>query len=151
MSRSFAASLSRKTLGVTLAAALALGTATVAPARAGNNGDALAAAAFFGLVAVAIIASSRDSAAHAPPPVVVAPRKLLPAQCRFVVDHGADRGVWYGRSCLVANFAQWPFLPDRCERNVDAPRRPRDITAYKAECLSQFGYWSDSATFGMHH
>jgi hypothetical protein len=144
MTPTHAGSFSRKALVASLAAALTFTPAGVAPARADGNGDAIAAAAFFGLVAAVIIASTRDRAAHAPPPAVpVAPRKLLPAECRFEIHSGADRGRWFGRNCLVAHYPNWPLLPDRCERRVELPRRHFHVVAYKAHCLAQAGYRPD--------
>ena len=142
MTRTLTGSLSKKALAATLAGALALTTASVAPARADSNADAIAAAAFFGLVAAAIIATSRDDGSHPP---AVAPRKLLPADCRFQIRNGADRGKWYGRGCLVAHFDHWRLLPDRCERWVEVPRRGHDVVAYRAQCLARAGYRPDDA------
>ncbi|HCQ65493.1 MAG TPA: hypothetical protein DIU07_10185 [Rhodobacteraceae bacterium] len=149
MTPTLAGSISRKALAATLAAALTFTTAGVAPARADGNGDAIAAAAFFGLVAAAIIASTRDRAARSPQPHPPAapPRKLLPAECRFEIHYGADRGRWFGRNCLVANYAHWPRLPDRCARRVELPRRHYDVVAYKAQCLARAGYRPDDRGF----
>ena len=149
MTRTPTRSLSSKALAATLAGALALTSVPVAPARADTNADAIAAAAFFGLVAAAIIATTRDDPGWSPPPSVDR-RKLLPAECRFTIHSGADRGTWYGRQCLVANFGHWPLLPHRCERKVDLPRRPYDVTAYRARCLAQFGYRADDKAFSSH-
>ncbi len=145
MTPTFPGSLSRKALAASLAAALTLTTAGAAPARADGNGDAIAAAAFFGLVAALVIASTRDGAAHSPRPhpPVEPPRKMLPAECRFEIHHGPDRGRWFGRQCLVANYPHWPLLPSRCEQRVELPRRHYDVVAYKAQCLAQAGYRPD--------
>lgn len=148
MTRTPAGTLSRQAVAASLAAALAFSTATAAPARADTDADAIAAAAFFGLVAAAIIATSRNDVDRAPPPPAADRRKLLPADCRFTIPHGADRGTWYGRRCLVANFDHWPLLPYRCERKVDLPRLHYDVAAYRAGCLAQFGYRPDDRAFG---
>lgn len=154
MTRTFAGSLSRKALAATLAAALTLTAASTAPARADGNGDAIAAAAFFGLIAAAIIASTRNDAGHPAPlpyPPVVTPRKVLPTACRFEIHHGTDRGTWFGRNCLVANYDYWQLLPDRCERRVAYPGRRHELVAYDARCLAQVGYRSDEGGRGVHH
>ena len=148
MTSTHAGSFSRKALAASLAAALTFTTAGVVPARADGNGDAIAAAAFFGLVAAVIIASTRDRAAHAPPPQPpVVPRKLLPAECRFEIHSGSDRGKWYGRNCLVAHYPHWPLLPDICELRVELPRRQFQVVAYKAHCLALAGYRPDDRGF----
>ncbi len=140
MTSTLAGSFSKKAVAATLAGALALTTAGVAPARADTNADAIAAAAFFGLVAAVIIASSRNGTSQ---PRTVAPRNPLPAECRFHIRHGPDRGTYFGRRCLVANFDQWPRLPDRCERQVELPHRYYDVIAYDAQCLARSGFRAD--------
>lgn len=140
MIRTFAGSFSRKAVATTLAAALTFTSAGVAPARADGNGDAIAAAAFFGLVAVGIIASTRDSRdSHARsyhPPLVTQPRHL-PGACRFDIRHGRDRGTWYGRNCLAErNIHVWS-LPNACQEHVRLPGRHHDVIAYSAQCLTR--------------
>lgn len=134
--------LSRKAVAAILAGTLALTTATVAPARADNK-DAIAAAAFFGLVAVGIIAATRNAKARAPQPPIIAPRHDLPAECRFQIRHGPDRGTWFARRCLVANDAHWRLLPERCKRRVELPRAHFSLVAYRARCLARAGYRPD--------
>lgn len=142
MTRNVRSLISRKAIAATLAGALAVTAVGAAPARADNK-EALAAAAFLGIVAAGIIASSRQGSTypelpHLPPGVGrLGP---LPAECRFEIWHGRDRGVWYERRCLVASYRHWPFLPDRCERRVELPRRHHEVIAYSANCLAQVGH-----------
>lgn len=144
----------KQALGATLAGALALTTATAAPVQAGDvkiNADAIAAASFFALVAAAVIATSRKNNLPGPEVERPDPRKVLPADCRFDVRHGPDRGRYYGRQCLVANFDYWPLLPDRCESAVEVTSRRPDITAYDASCLARFGYRTGEVPYRVHH
>lgn len=142
MTRTVRDLIPRKALAATLAGALAMTSVAATPAR-GDNKEALAAAAFLGIVAAGIIASTRHGSTyperpHLPPGVGrLGP---LPAACRFEIWHGRDRGVWYERRCLVASYRHWPFLPDRCERRVELPRRHHDVIAYDAHCLTQVGH-----------
>ena len=140
--RAFAAKTSRRACAATLAGALALTTATAAPARADGNGDAIAAAAFFGLVAAVLVATARSDTAHpggGPLPPAVSPHRALPADCRFEIRYGPDRGVWYGRQCLVSHYLNWDRLPGICAERVELPRQRYDVVAYEAGCLADYG------------
>ncbi len=140
-------SLSKKAMVAALAGAMTVTAATTQPVRAGDDeaAGAIVAATVFGLMAAAIIASKHKDKNRRPPPAVtpVAPTGPgpLPAECRFEVTNGYDRGSWYGRECLVASYRDWPKLPDRCERWVELPRWRQEVTAYNAQCLAQFGFW----------
>jgi len=141
MTRTHAGNLPSRTLAATLALAMAVTTATTAPARAENDAaGAIFAASVIALIATAVVSSTRDGKRASPP---VDQRKALPMDCRFDIRRGADRGTWYGRRCLVANFDHWPLLPDRCEQWVERPRRGREFIAYDTQCLARFGYRPD--------
>jgi len=139
MNQTFAGSFSRKAVATTLAAALTFTTAGVAPARADNNGDAIAAAAFFGLVAVGIIAATRDKDTRPHYRPGVSQPQYLPGACQFDIRRGADRGTWYGRQCLAErNIDVWS-LANRCKEWVRVPGRQKNIVAYSAQCLMRIG------------
>lgn len=151
MTRSFARTLTKQAIGTTLAAALALTTATTAPARAGDEElGAIAAASFFALVAAGIIASAqndnarRGSTSHHgtyhPQRPRIDPKKALPSECRVTVRGGPDRGTWYQTRCLKRNFTYAARLPARCENLVYVPRLSGNIRAYDDQCLAGYGY-----------
>lgn len=140
--RAFVGKTSRTACAATLAGALALTTATVAPARADGNGDAIAAAAFFGLVAAVLVATARSDRAHPGGevlPPAVSPHRALPEDCRFDIRYGPDRGAWYGRQCLVSHYRDWDRLPGVCAERVELPRQRYDVVAYEARCLADYG------------
>lgn len=138
MTGTFAALISRKAVAATLVAALSLTTVAVAPARADDK-DAIAAAAFFGLIAVGIIAATQAGKARPQSPSVVVRPRALPAVCRFKIRHGLDRGAWYGHRCLVEHHVDVWSLPNRCVQRVDPPGRRQDIVAYSGRCLARAG------------
>lgn len=140
MTCTFARHISKRAVATALAAALALTTATTAPARAGDEEiGAIAAASFFALIAAGIIASQnhRGSGGHHPR---LDPKKALPAACHITVHRGPDRGTWYARRCLRRNFTYAARLPAQCEDLVYVPRRSGNIRAYDDQCLARFGY-----------
>ncbi|MEZ5721006.1 MAG: hypothetical protein R3D59_04610 [Paracoccaceae bacterium] len=142
MTRSITASPSRTALAATLAAALAIPTFTPAPAQAGDTGDAIAAAAFLGLVAAAVLATSHSAPAHPggwavePTPV---PQRPLPVDCRFDIKDGPDRGTWFSRSCLFSHYPSWPSLPGSCAERVALGYGHYGVVAYGAQCLIRNG------------
>lgn len=151
-------------LAVALAASLALTSVAATPARAGSEDTigAIAAVSFFALLTAGLIASSASQArddAHALPPAPHDPhyvppgfrpgysawspprrdpRKILPAQCGFIVSHGRDAGRYYDSACLRREFSYWPYLPDRCEEHIDIPGPDR--RGYDVQCLAHYGY-----------
>ncbi len=149
MTWTISGSLPKRTIALTLAAALAVTTATTAPARADNK-DAIAAAAVFGLVAAVIIASSNDRKSTTVKTIRIDPRKVLPSECRFRIRHGSDRGNYFGRGCLSRNYARLHQLPHRCERVVERPHWHRVVVAYKAPCLKRYGFWADDKVRYVH-
>ena len=152
MTRTLTDGLKNKTLAVTLATALAVTATTATPARAETDAaGAIAAASFFALAATVIIASSRNDTRRAPHPGHPDPRKLLPADCRFDVGHGRDRGTYYGRRCLVTQFDHWSGLPNRCKERLDLPHRRHDLRVYDAQCLARAGYRPDDASWWTEH
>ncbi|MCB1336516.1 MAG: hypothetical protein KDK10_03325 [Maritimibacter sp.] len=153
MIRTFAGKTSHMACAATLAGALTLTTATTAPARADSNGDAIAAAAFLGLVAAAVIATSRSDGAHPggyPLPPVVVPQSPLPSACRFDIKLGSDRGSWYGRRCLISQYRYWGTLPGVCAERVELPNVRYDVVAYEAGCLWRHGLMADDQGQGGH-
>ncbi|GKY86315.1 hypothetical protein STA1M1_01840 [Sinisalibacter aestuarii] len=153
----------------TLTAALALSPLAASPARAGNEETigAIAAASVFALITAGIVANAATQKGHKSTPTPhhytprrdpepnrwdhgrtrTDPRKLLPAQCEFSVNHGRDRGSYYSSQCLQRSFNHWPYLPDRCEKRIDGPGR-HDIRAYDASCLARYGYREDERSRG---
>lgn len=146
MTRPPTARLPARSLAATLAVAVAMTPAGAAP---GRDAETAATAPIPPLVTAAV--ASRETTAPAPVRPPVDPQKILPSDCRFEIGQGRDSGTWYGRQCLVANFAHWPFLPDHCERRLDLPRRRQDIAAYDATCLARFGFGPDDGVLGIRH
>jgi len=150
MTRDYFKMPARSALAATLAAALALTPITATPARAGDQNDVGAIAAFslLALITAGLVATSvarRDEPRHAGRPYSpnpgprVDPRKALPAQCEFTVRRGHDRGTYYGSRCLKRAFSYWANLPARCEERIDVLGGP-DKRVYDAQCLTSYGY-----------
>lgn len=145
----------KKTLAAGLALALALTAASPNPVRAEERHDALAAVAFLGFVAAAIVAGSKGKGGRSDGPLADDPgwgphdpdpawTEPLPAACQFDIRHGPDRGSWFGQRCLRASYPDWRWLPDHCAWPVALDYDRPDIVAYDAACLADQGYWSEA-------
>lgn len=140
--------MTKRLLASALAAAIALTSATTAPARAGNLDNfekfLLGATTLF-IIGSAISNSNRSGSVQrvAPPKqrVVVKPRysKVVPGACLRHNQYAHGPRLFFPRHCLHRNMAHAHRLPGACLRNVWTHQGQR--TVYAASCLRSYG-WS---------
>lgn len=148
----------RKITTTIAAAAVALTSLSVAPARADSDDAARALAALLGLVVIGkIIHDSNDDdevvTRRRPADPVLRPhrrtveprplprrvhRKLLPQECFRSFDTRDGRVRMFGRKCLEKRYDRVDRLPRRCARQIETYRGTR--VGYEARCLRRKGY-----------